>query len=72
MQQDLSELQNWQQIVQQATQQKQDQLLEPIIRKAMAAIQEVAKENGYTYVYTQDALFVAPPADDLLPLVAKN
>src|SRR5437764_8288699 len=72
MQQDLYELQNWQQIVQQATQQKQDQLLEPIYRKAITAIQEVAKDNGYTYVYTQDALIVAPPSDDLLPLVAKR
>jgi outer membrane protein len=72
MQQDLSELQNWQQIVQQASQQKQDQLLEPLYRKAITAIQEVAKENGYTYVYTQDALIVAPPGDDLLPLVAKK
>ncbi|MFL5786590.1 MAG: OmpH family outer membrane protein [Flavisolibacter sp.] len=72
MQQDLYELQNWQQIVNQATQQKQDQLLEPIYRRAITAIQEVAKENGYTYVYTQDALIVAPPSDDLLPLVAKR
>lgn len=72
MQQDLSELQNWQQIVQQASQQKQDQLLEPLYRKAITAIQEVAKENGYSYVYTQDALIVAPPGDDLLPLVAKK
>ncbi|GAC1418631.1 MAG: hypothetical protein NVS1B13_19370 [Flavisolibacter sp.] len=72
MQQDISELQNWQQIASQATQQKQDQLLEPIYRKAIAAIQEVARENGYTYVYTQEALLVAPPSDDLLPLVAKR
>jgi outer membrane protein len=72
MQQDLYELQNWQQIVQQATQQKQDQYLEPIYRKAINAIQQVAKDNGYTYVYTKDALLVAPPADDLLPLVAKR
>jgi outer membrane protein len=72
MQQDLYELQNWQSIVQQLTQQKQDQLLEPIYRRALAAVQEVAKENGYTYVYTQEALLVAPPSDDLLPLVAKK
>ena len=72
MQQDLSELQNWQQIVQQASQQKQDQLLEPIYRKAITAVQEVAKENGYTYVFTQEALLVAPPTDDLLPLVVKK
>jgi outer membrane protein len=72
MQQDMYELQNWQQISQQLTQTKQDQLLEPIYSKAIAAIQSVAKENGYAYVYTKDALLVAPPADDLLPLVAKK
>jgi outer membrane protein len=34
--------------------------------------QQVAKDNGYAYVYVKDALLVAPPADDLLPLVAKR
>jgi len=72
MQQDMYELQNWQQISQQLMQTKQDQLLEPIYSKAITAIQQVAKENGYGYVYTKDALLVAPPADDLLPLVAKK
>lgn len=72
MQQDMYELQNWQQISQQLTQAKQDKLLEPIYRKAIDAIQSVAKEHGYSYVYTKDALLVAPPADDLLPLVAKK
>jgi outer membrane protein len=72
MEQDLYELQNWQTIVQNATQTRQDMLLEPIYTKAIEAVQAVAKENGYTYVYTKDALLVAPPADDLLPLVAKK
>lgn len=72
MQQDVYELQNWQQISQQLIQQKRDQLLEPIYTKAYQAVQQVAKENGYTYVFTKDALLVAPPADDMLPLVAKK
>lgn len=66
------QVQNWQQIAQQAYQSKQNELLEPVYRKAMAAINAVAKENGYAYVYTRDALIVAPPADDLLPAVAKK
>ncbi len=66
------EIQNWQQIVQQSLQGKQQQLLEPIYRKVDAAIQAVAKENGYTYVFNREALLVMPPADDLLPLVAKR
>ncbi|HEU0111687.1 MAG TPA: OmpH family outer membrane protein [Flavisolibacter sp.] len=72
MQSDLYELQNWQQLAQQLVQNKENQLLEPIYNKAIEAIRAVAKENGYAYVYTKDALLVAPPADDLLPLVAKK
>ena len=38
----------------------------------MATVNTVAKEAGYTYVLNQEALLVAPPGDDLLPLVAKK
>jgi len=66
------QVQNWQQIAQQAYQSKQQELLAPVYRKVVATINTVAKENGYTYVYARDVLIVAPPADDLLPLVAKK
>ena len=66
------QIQNWQQLVQQALQTKQQELLEPIYRKVDGAIQTVAKENGYTFVFNSEALLVMPPADDLLPLVAKK
>jgi outer membrane protein len=66
------QIQNWQGIVQNAMQNKQSQLLEPVYRKAMNALNAAAKENGYSYVYNKEALLVAPPADDLLPLVAKK
>ncbi|MEI6949106.1 OmpH family outer membrane protein [Paraflavisolibacter sp. H34] len=66
------QIQNWQQIAQQEMQSKQGELLEPIYRKVDNAIQAVAKENGYGYVLNQEALLVMPPADDLLPLVAKK
>jgi outer membrane protein len=66
------QIQNWQGIVQNAMQSKQNELLEPIYRKAMNALNAAAKENGYSYVYNKEALLVAPPADDLLPLVAKK
>lgn len=72
MQQDLYELQNWQSIVQQATENKQNELLAPIYQKVYTAIQAVAKENGYTHVYNKEAILVAPPADDLIALVAKK
>jgi len=35
-------------------------------------VQAVAKENGYTYVLTKEALLVSPPAEDILPLVKKK
>ena len=66
------QIQNWQQIVQQELQGKQQELLEPIYRKVETAIQATAKENGYAYVLNREALLVMPPADDLLPLVARK
>lgn len=66
------EIQNWDAIKQQVMQNKQNSLLEPIYRKVIDAIQAVAKEKGYGYVYSQEALLVAPPADNLLPLVAEK
>lgn len=66
------QIQNWQSIAQQALQAKQQELLEPIYRKVDNAIQAVAKESGYAYVLNREALLVMPPADDLLPLVAKR
>ena len=46
----LGKLQNWQTTAQQMSQQKQQELLTPIQKKALDAIQTVAKENGYSYV----------------------
>lgn len=66
------QIQNWQAIVQQQLQGKQQQLLEPIYRKVETAIQTAAKENGYAYVLNREALLVMPPADDLFPVVAKK
>jgi outer membrane protein len=68
----LSKLQNWQTTGQQMAQQKQQELMTPIQKKALEAIQAVAKENGYSYVISKDQLLVSPPADDILPLVKKK
>ncbi|HEX4958633.1 MAG TPA: OmpH family outer membrane protein [Lacibacter sp.] len=57
---------------QQYLQQQEQVIFTPIQAKAREAIQTVAKANGYTYVFTSDALLVAPPTDDLLPLVKKH
>ena len=68
----LGKLQGWQQQAQQMYQQKQQELIAPIQKKAVDAVQVVAKENGYAYVLTKEALLTSPPADDLLPLVKKK
>jgi outer membrane protein len=65
-------LQNFQQQSQQLMQQKQQELISPITKKATDAVNEVAKENGYTYVLNKEAAIVSPPAEDLLPLVKKK
>jgi outer membrane protein len=64
------QLQNWQQYAQNAAQQRQSQLLQPIYTKVMNAIRTVAKEKGYAYVYDKSVFIVAPDGDDLLPAVA--
>jgi outer membrane protein len=65
-------LQGWQQQAQQMYQQKQQELIAPIQKKAIETVQAVAKENGYTFVLTKEALLMSPPAEDLLPLVKKK
>jgi len=68
----LQDLSSEEQRIQQQLQQRQQELLAPINKKAFEAIQTVAKEGGYGYVFEKGALLVAPPADDVLPLVAKK
>jgi len=65
-------LQGWNQQAQQLAQAKQQELITPIQKKALETVQSVAKENGYTYIFTKDALLSYPPADDILPLVKKR
>jgi outer membrane protein len=71
-QNDAYQIQNWQSISQQYYQGKQNQYLEPVYRKVMAAIQTVAKEKGYTHVYDKSVFIIAPTGDDLLPAVAQK
>jgi outer membrane protein len=53
---------------------KEDELTRPIIEKARKAIEDVAKENGYTYIFnsTDGLLLYATPSDDVMPLVKKK
>ncbi|MBC7873447.1 MAG: OmpH family outer membrane protein [Ferruginibacter sp.] len=64
------QIQNWQQIVNQALEAKQNEFLAPIYRKVYDAIKLVAREKGYTHVFTKEAFLVAPDGDDMIAAVA--
>lgn len=68
----LQDLQGEEQRINQQLQQKQQELIGPINKRAYDAIQAVAKENGYGYVFEKNALLVAPPGEDILNLVARK
>ncbi|MBN1199063.1 MAG: OmpH family outer membrane protein [Bacteroidales bacterium] len=56
---------------QQDLQNKQQKLLQPLIDEAKGAINDVAKEKGYTYVLNaiEDVVLYSTPADDLMGAV---
>ncbi|UFH55757.1 OmpH family outer membrane protein [Spirosoma sp. KNUC1025] len=63
----------------QSLQAKYGQLVNPVVQKIQKAIDAVAAESGYTYVFNLDAgsntipiLLVAPPQDNITELVLKK
>jgi len=68
----LVELQGYEQNYQQQMQQKQEELMAPVAKKANDLIADVAKANGYGYVFRKEALIVSPEGDDILPLIKKK
>lgn len=63
-------IQNFVELAQQELQSVNEQLMAPIYEKAKTTVDEVAKANGYTYVFDASALiYMAPDASDLMPLV---
>ena len=54
--------------------QRQEELLKPIVDRAKAAIEEVGKENGYTYIFDAGvgAVLYSQDSDDIMPLVKKK
>jgi outer membrane protein len=53
---------------------RQEALLKPIVDRAKAAIEEVGKENGYTYIFDAGVgtLLYSQDSDDIMPLVKKK
>ncbi|MCB2221835.1 MAG: OmpH family outer membrane protein [Bacteroidetes bacterium] len=52
-------------------QNKEMELTSPLIEKARKAVEDVAKENGYTYIFnsTEGLLLYATPSDDIMDMV---
>ena len=72
LQKQVQDLSGEDQKIQNQFEQKRQELSIPIQKKLQTAIEEVAKENGYTYVLPREALIIMPPANDIGPLVKKK
>lgn len=72
LQKQSQELAGEQQRIQNEFEQKRQELSIPIQKKLQAAIEEVAKENGYTYIMPREALIVVPSSNDIGALVKKK
>ncbi|MDR0737759.1 MAG: OmpH family outer membrane protein [Prevotellaceae bacterium] len=73
--QDLSvRAEEFQRTAQEELQRQQQLLLQPVIQKAATAIEKVAKQEGFTYVFDVSALQYFSPEQsiDVLPLVKKE
>jgi outer membrane protein len=63
--------QDFQQTAQESIQKKKEELYGPILKKAEAAIKDIAKEKGYSYILDTSVgtVIYAQPSDDIMPLV---
>ena len=65
-------LQNFAQTAQQDLQQKRMEIFTPVQEKALNAVNEVAEENGFTYIFDTGMgalVYTSPDSQDILPLV---
>lgn len=67
-------IQAFQQNAQQSLQVKEQELLEPILSKARTAIEDVAKEGNYTYIFDKSigSILYAKESENILSLVKKK
>ncbi len=79
MEEDLEALQkrimNFQQVAQQDLENKRIELFQPIQEKALKAVNEVAEENGFTYILDAGVgviVYAAEDSEDILPMVKKK
>jgi outer membrane protein len=64
-------IQEFQQSSQGSIQQKRNEVLAPLLEKAQNAINEVAEENGYTYIFdiSLGSIVYGKDSHDIMPLV---
>ena len=69
-----SRIEEFQQNAQKLLEERQEALLKPIVDRAKKAIEEVGKENGYTYIFDAGvgAVLYSQDSDDIMPLVKKK
>lgn len=67
-------IQAFQQNAQKSLQEKEQELLAPILTKAKNAIDEVAQEGGFTYIFdkSQGSILYAKESQNILDLVKKK
>ena len=67
-------IQTFQQNAQQSLQTKEQELLEPILAKARKAIEDVATEGNFTYIFDKStgSVLYAKESENVLPLVKKK
>jgi outer membrane protein len=64
-------IQQFQQTSQESIQQKRNEVLSPLLEKAQSAINEVAKEQNYTYIFdiSLGSIVYGEESRDIMPLV---
>lgn len=66
-------IQSFQSVAEQQMRETYDKLMGEIMDKIQKAAQEVGKENGFTYIFTMNALlYAADNSEDVLPLIKKK
>ena len=67
-------IQSFQQNAQQSLQTKEQELLEPILSKARKAIEDVANEGGFTYIFDRSSgnILFAKESENVIALVKKK
>jgi outer membrane protein len=65
-------IQTFEENARQDIQRKQVELLQPVHQKALDAVNSVAEEKGFTYIFdtgTGGLIYTSPDSEDLMPLV---